>query len=147
MANEFLVTHAKYFSVEIEGIQTAKFYKCDGLEIETYIYEVEEGGLNINTHKFVGRTRFPNIVLEHGITDNSELFNWYKDTALADSTIERKNGSIVLYSVDGKEELKRWNFFRAFPCRWVGPSLGQDINGVAIERVEIAHEGLELDES
>jgi phage tail-like protein len=145
--DEKMVTHAKFFSVEIEGIQTAKFYKCEGLEAETYVYEVEEGGLNTSTHKFFGRTRFPNIVLEHGISDNAELFNWYKDSVLSDKKVERKNGSIVLYAPDRKEEIKRWNFYRAFPCRWVGPKLGQDVSGAAIERIEIAHEGLELDGS
>lgn len=146
-SGETTVTHAQYFAVEIEGIQTAKFFKCEGLEVETYVYEVEEGGLNTNTHKFFGRTRYPNIILEHGVTDNTELFNWYKDTVLSDKKVERKNGSIILFSPDGKEEIKRWNFFRAFPCRWVGPKLGQDVHGAAIERIEIAHEGLEVDES
>ncbi|WP_028973406.1 phage tail protein [Spirochaeta cellobiosiphila] len=130
-----------YFSIEIEGIETARFFRCDGLEAETYIYEVEEGGLNTGTHKFFGRTRFPNIVLEHGVTDNNELYDWYKTTVMEDNPVERKNGSVVLHNQAG-EEIKRWNFFRAIPCRWVGPSLGTDRHGVAIERIEIAHEGL-----
>ena len=135
-----------YFGVEIEGIQTSKFTKCEGLEAETYIYEVEEGGLNTNTHKFFGRTRFPNLILENGITDNNELYQWYKDTVLSDKKVERKNGSIIMFNTAG-EEIKRWNFFRAIPCRWVGPKLGQEVSGVAVERLEIAHEGLEVDES
>ncbi|MCK4797596.1 MAG: phage tail protein [Spirochaetes bacterium] len=135
----------KYFTVEIEGIQSAKFTKCEGLEAETYIYEVEEGGLNTNTHKFFGRTRFPNIILENGVTDNNDLYNWYKDTVLSDKKVERKDGSIIMFNLAG-EEIKRWNFYRAIPCRWVGPKLGKDIHGIAIERIEIAHEGLEIDE-
>jgi phage tail-like protein len=137
---------AQYFGVEIEGIQTARFLRCDGLEAETYIYEVEEGGLNTSTHKFVGRTRFPNIVLENGITESNDLYNWHRDTALSDKKIERKNGSIVMYNAGG-EELKRWNFYRALPCRWVGPKLGPDVHGLAVERIEIAHEGIEADKS
>ena len=42
------------FTVEIDGIETARFQKCEGLEAETYVYEVEEGGLNNTTHKFYG---------------------------------------------------------------------------------------------
>ena len=34
------------FTVEIDGIETARFQKCEGLEAETYVYEIEEGGLN-----------------------------------------------------------------------------------------------------
>jgi phage tail-like protein len=132
-----------FFGIEIEGIQTAKFTKCEGLEAETYIYEVEEGGLNTNTHKFIGRTRFPNIILENGVSSNNDLYDWYKDTVLSDNKVERKDGSIIMYSAAGKE-LKRWNFFRAIPCRWVGPNLGVNAPGVAIERIEIAHEGVEV---
>ncbi|MBN2532183.1 MAG: phage tail protein [Spirochaetales bacterium] len=132
-----------FFGIEIEGIQSAKFTKCEGLEAETYIYEVEEGGLNTNTHKFIGRTRFPNIILENGVSSNNDLYDWYKNTVLTDDKIERKDGSIIMYNAAGKE-LKRWNFFRAIPCRWVGPELGVNVPGVAIERIEIAHEGLEV---
>jgi phage tail-like protein len=132
-----------YFGVEIDGIQASKFQKCEGLEAETYIYEVEEGGLNTNTHKFFGRTRFPNIVLQNGVTDNNDLYNWYKNTVLSDKKVERKDGSIIMYNSAGKE-VKRWNFYRAIPCRWVGPTLGIDVHGVAVEMIEIAHEGLEV---
>lgn len=145
--NETVYTfNPSYFTVEIEGIDCGKFSKCEGLEAETYLYEVEEGGLNTNTHKFFGRTRYPNIILENGVTKSNDLIKWHKETVLSDKKVERKNGSIVMYDSSGKE-IKRWNFFRALPCRWVGPKLGKDIYGVAIERIEIAHEGLEVDES
>ena len=45
-------------------------------------------------------------------------------------------------------EIQRWNFFRAFPCRWVGPKLDCKLRDtLAVERVEIAHEMLELDDA
>jgi len=133
----------KSFGIEFDGVETAKFMRCEGLEAETYIYEVEEGGLNTTTHKFFGRTRYPVIVLENGITDNNDLWNWYKDTVLSEEEIERKDGSIVMYDNEGTE-LKRWNFYKALPCRWVGPKLASNMDGVAIERIEFVHEGLEL---
>ena len=130
------------FTVEIEGIETARFQKCEGLEAETEIFELEEGGGGV--HQFKGRTRFPNIILEKGINDNNELFNWFQSVT-KDEKIERKNGSIVLKNTDG-EELKRWNFFRALPCRWIGPKLdAKDRSSFAVERIEIAHEGIEVD--
>ena len=44
------------------------------------------------------------------------------------------------------EEIKRWNFFRAFPVRWIGPRL-EAKGGLSfpVERIEIAHEGIEVD--
>jgi phage tail-like protein len=138
---------AYYFSIEIDGIESAKFQKCEGLEAETYVYEIEEGGLNTATHKFYGRTRYPNLVLEQGITNNEALFNWYKQSVLEDRKIERKNGSIVLRDTQNKE-VKRWNFFKAFPCRWIGPRLEANMGSeFALERIEIAYESLEVDAS
>ena len=59
--------------------------------------------------------------------------------------LKEKNGSIVLKN-NNNEELKRWNFYRALPCRWIGPKLdANDISSFAVERIEIAHEGIEVD--
>ena len=136
---------AYLFTVEIDGIETARFQKCEGLEAETYVYEVEKGGLNHTTRKFRGRTRFPNLILEKGITENDSLFNWFKETCLENRKLERKNGSVVLKDTEGNE-VKRWNFYRAFPCRWIGPRLVTNLGSdFAVERIEIAHEGIEVD--
>ena len=136
---------AYLFIVEIDGIETARFQKYEGLETETYVYEVEEGGLNHATRKFRGRTRFPNLILEKGITENDSLFNWFKETCLENKKLERKNGSVVLKDTEGNE-VKRWNFYRAFPCRWIGPRLVTNLGSdFAVERIEIAHEGIEVD--
>ena len=136
---------AYLFTVEIDGIEAARFQKCEGLEAETYVYEVEEGGLNHTTRKYRGRTRFPNLILEKGITENESLFNWFKETCLENKKLERKNGSVVLKDTEGNE-VKRWNFYRAFPCRWIGPKLVTNLGSdFAVERIEIAHEGIEVD--
>jgi phage tail-like protein len=130
------------FSVEIEGIETARFQRCEGIETETYVYEVEEGGYNVSTRKFYGRTRYPNLILEKGISPSNALYKWYKETLLEDRALERKNGSIIMRDTEGKE-VKRWNFFRAFPCRWIGPKLEANMGSeFALERIEIAHEGI-----
>nr|MBP3281003.1 phage tail protein [Treponema sp.] len=127
------------FIVEVDGIQTMCFQKCEGLEAETEVFEYEEGGGEV--HRFIGRTRFPNLILEKGIVDNDVLWKWYKQTN--EGKVERKSGSVVLCNLQG-EEVKRWNFFRAFPCRWIGPALcGSDRRTYAVEKIEIAYEWLE----
>ena len=146
MADESMLK-AYMFTVEIDGIETARFQKCSGLEAETYVFEVEEGGLNTTTHKFYGRTRYANLILEKGITDNDDLFNWYKKTLLEEQKVERKNGAVILKDTEGNE-IKRWNFFRAFPCKWIGPRLDSNSGSdFAVERIEITHEGLSVDKS
>ena len=54
----------------------------------------------------------------------------------------RRNGSIVLLDLDGTEKV-RWNFVRAWPAKWEGPDLDAAGTNVAIETLEIAHEGIE----
>ncbi|MGN0728055.1 phage tail protein [Treponema sp.] len=130
------------FFIELDGIETARFQKCEGLEAETEVFEIEEGGGGV--HRFKGRTRYPNFVLEKGISNNDELFNWFKNFLISEK-VERKSGSIVLKDTEGNE-IKRWNFFRAIPCRWIGPKLDCSCsNTFALERMEIAHEGIETD--
>jgi phage tail-like protein len=135
MDNEKLSSH--FFIVEIDGIQTARFQECEGLELESTVYEIEEGGLNTSTHKLTGRGRTKNIILKKGVTDNNELLKWYQN--IIDGNFERKNGSIILMD-SSYTEIKRWNFYRAFPCRWKGPSLDVHDDGYAVEMIEIVHE-------
>ena len=132
-----------FFAVELDGIESAHFRKCCGLEAETEVIEIEEGGGGV--HRFKGRTRFPNLVLEQVICDNDELLKWFRNWL--EGKTERKSGSVVLYDLE-YNEIQRWNFFRAFPCRWVGPKLDCKMRDtLAVERIEIAHEGLELDDA
>jgi phage tail-like protein len=55
------VLSSYYFTVEIDGIQTDRFFSCEGLEVDSNVYEVEEGGYNMSTHKRIGHTRSRNL--------------------------------------------------------------------------------------
>ena len=85
-------------------------------------------------------TKYSNITLKRGVTDDRELYEWHR--AIIDGTIERRNGSIIVLGRD-RQEVARWNFFRAWPVKWTGPSLNAEGNDTAIETFELAHEGLE----
>ena len=129
------------FHVEIQGIQEAFFRECSGLEAETEVLSYEEGGVNDHPHKLPGRTKFPNVSLKRGMTDSKTLWEWY--SKVIDGKIERKNVSIVLYDQQGSE-VKRWSFERAYPTKWVSPGIKSDENAVAIETLEMVHEGMKL---
>jgi phage tail-like protein len=130
-----------HFAVELEGITLAGgFSECSGIAATTEPEEVNEGGLNSASRKFVGRTKHDNLTLKRGLTQSAELYNWFLDAVRG--KIQRKSGSIVLYDERGKEAV-RWNFVRGWPAKWEGPALNATGNDVAIETLEIAHEGLE----
>jgi phage tail-like protein len=125
------------FRVEIEGLQVAAFHECSGLESNIDVIEHREGGGAIR--KLPGLNKFPNIVLKRGITDNRELYDLH--LAALDGLVQRKSGSIVLRD-RADQEVARWDFVQAWPARWVGPSLTAEGNDVAIETLELAHEGI-----
>ena len=128
------------WKIEISGVTLAHFQEVSGLTVQTEVVKFREGGQNDYEHMLMGQTTYTNIVLKHGVTANKALFDWKDSTTKFGRGGARRDGSIVL--LDGKTaELARWNFTRGWPCKWDGPTFtGQ--SAIAIERVEIAHEGL-----
>ncbi|MCU0501253.1 MAG: phage tail protein [Anaerolineae bacterium] len=129
------------FIVEIDGVARAGFRECSGLDTTQDVVEYREGNEPITPRKLPGLAKYANVVLKGGVTDDKSLWTWRK-TAI-DGKVERKNGSIVLLD-DAREEKKRWNFREGWPSKWTGPTFNATSNDVAIETLEIAHEGLEL---
>ena len=127
------------FLVEIDGITRAAFQECSGFDSTVDVIEHREGGENTTLRKFPGMTKYSNLVLKWGLTDDRELYDWHR--RIVEGEIERKNGSIVLLDRRG-QEVKRWNFVRAWPTKWDGPDLNAEGTDVAIESVEFVHEGL-----
>src|SRR5688572_12476792 len=80
------------FRVEIDGLQVAAFHECSGLESAIEVIEHREGGGPIR--KLPGNTKFANIVLKRGLTDNRELYELHLQCV--EGNVVRKNGSIIL---------------------------------------------------
>ncbi len=93
-------------------------------------------------HKVPGRLKWNNITLKRGITDAMDLWQWRKLVEQGKVNEARKNGSIVMYDQTG-QELTRWNFTNAWPSKLTGPGPNAQTNEVAIEELEITHEGYE----
>lgn len=128
------------FLVEIDGITRAAFQEVTGFDSTIDVIEHREGNDSTTLRKLPGMTKYSNIQLKWGITDDMELYQWHRQAVLGN--LERKNGSIVLLDRAG-EEVARWNFLRAWPTKYDGPDLNAEGNDVAIEMLELAHEGIE----
>lgn len=128
------------FLVEIDGIVQAGFSDCSGFGSSNDPIEYREGGENTTVRKLPGMTKHTNITLKWGLTDSKELYQWFRE--IVAGKIDRKNGSIVVLDLDGKEKV-RWNFFQGWPTKWDGPDFSAKGTDVAIETLEIAHEGIE----
>lgn len=128
------------FRVEIDGIQQAGFQQVSGLDATSDITEYREGNEKVFTHrKLAGQAKYSNITLKWGITKDHSFWDWKKQTI--DGKTERKNGSIILMDESGNEQV-RWNFVNAWVTKWTGPSFDAMTSAVAIESVDLAHEGV-----
>ena len=127
------------FNITMDNQPVGGFSECSGLQLETEIQDYAEGGLNTHLHKFPGRTKQSNITLKRGIVDRS-LWDWYYD--LTQGVIRLRTGSIFILDPTGSKEVMQWNFDRAFPAKWVGPDLNASQSNVAVETLELCHQGL-----
>lgn len=128
------------FLVEIDGIARAAFQQVSGFDSTVDVVEHREGGENTTMRKLPGMTKYSNLQLRWGITDDLQLYEWHRK-AIA-GQLERRNGSIVL--LDGRgQEVARWNFVRAWPSKYDGPDLNAETSDIGIEMLELAHEGVE----
>jgi len=123
--------------------KVAGFSECAGLEATVELFEYKEGGLNDYVHKFPTRASFANITLKHGVVYLfDDLWSWHNDFVQGKG--KRKDGLVVLLD-EARRPAKVWKFKRGIPTKWVGPALNAAQSNVAIESLEVAHEGLFLE--
>jgi phage tail-like protein len=135
------------FKLELGNVEVAGFAECTGLSIETKVLEYKEGGNNATTLKFPEASTFGNITLKRGVTTSNDLIEWQLDVVSGTFSKNKRssNPSIAVVLMDEKgTSVRRWNLIRAFPVKWVGPDLKATGSEVAIETLEIAHEGIQI---
>ena len=133
------------FKVEINGVVQAHFSSVSGLSIETEVVPMQQGGNNTYVHQLKGQTKYGNIVLKRGVTTSKEFFEWVRKSVYHETEKPpRVNGLIVAFDDSGKKELAKWEFVRAWPCKFEGPSFDAGSSAALIETLELAHEGLSM---
>jgi phage tail-like protein len=132
------------FAVEIGGQQTGFFRSVSGLSIETEVIEFQEGGNNSGTiRKLAGVTRYANIRLTRGFTGDRSLYDWFVNVQKPNPI--KVNGRIIMFDRHGVR-VTAWKFTNGFPVKYEAPELDASSNEIAIESIEIAHEGLSIDD-
>ncbi|MBK6325167.1 MAG: phage tail protein [Chloroflexi bacterium] len=146
-AYNFIVTFvdaSSQLSVTLRSIGSsaaAGFSECSGLDMTLETAEWKEGGNNGTVLKFPTRTSYSPIRLKRGVTFDQSLWDWYYSFVRGEG--QRRDGLIVLQD-DDRKPVKIWQFRRGLPTKFTGPTLNASQNQVAIEELEITHEGLEL---
>jgi phage tail-like protein len=117
------------------------FSECSGLEPTLEIEPYQEGGNYGAVLQFPSRVTWAHIRLKRGVALSDDLWLWIY--SFVEGQGQRKDGLIILQD-DDQQPVKVWQFKRGLPAKWSGPSLNAGQNAVALEELEIAHEGLKL---
>ena len=128
------------FQINFDDVSAGGFTECSGLQIETEVQDYPEGGQNSFIHRRPGRSTQSNITLKRGIV-NRELWDWYLE--LVHGAVRFKRGTIVVRDATGTRDVMVWHLRNAFPRKWVGPELNASQSQVAVETLELAHQGFD----
>ncbi len=139
MANSYPLS-VFHFQVQLGGVN-ATFAEASGLTMENQVIEYRAGESPVySTIKMPGIPKFSNITLKRGMmAGDNELFVWFSTTAL--NQIVRRDITISMLN-ELHEPVVSWVIINAWPVKVEGPGLKASGNEVALETVELAHEGL-----
>lgn len=131
-----------HFQVEWGGASLA-FTEVSGLDIETEVIEYRDGlSPEFNKIKMPGMVKFSNITLKRGtFLGDNDYYNWWNTTAL--NTVQRRDLTISLLN-EAHVPVVVWKVKNAFPVKIQSTDLKADGNEVAIESMEVVHEGLTI---
>ena len=127
------------FTVTFDDLPPGGFSDCSGLSLETEVLEYSEGGLNTHTWRLPGRTKQANVTLKRGIV-SKVLWDWHQ--AIATGDFRSRDCTIRVQDPSGSADLIEFTLVDAFPVKWIGPELAAGANTLAIETLELAHQGL-----
>ena len=130
------------FLIEIDGVVKGGFSEASGLTTDTNVIEYRDGNEITTVRKLPGLMKYNNIVLKRGWTNDRSLWEWRKK--VIDGKTQRVSGAIVLKD-EARNDALRWKFREGWVTKYEGPTLNAKNNEVAINSIEIAHEGLALD--
>ncbi|MFN2456865.1 MAG: phage tail protein [Chitinophagaceae bacterium] len=135
---------AYHFIVDWGGANGA-FSEISGLSIENEVIEYRNGNSTTQqATKMPGLRKYSNITLKRGLTKgDTDFYKWLNTVNL--NKVEKRNVTISLLN-ENHEPVRVWKVRNAWPCKISGPHLKADGNEVAIETIELAHEGLEIED-
>jgi phage tail-like protein len=125
------------------------FQECNGLDLEMDVAEYVEGGRNNGVLQRAGRVKLTRITLRRGMLHpadgsvNADLWRWFADVVDGVLPLRRYDGVVEVHDETGRVVAK-WTFDRGLPAKIVGPQLNARTGEVAVEELQIAHEGLRL---
>ncbi len=139
------------FKVEIDGIAEGDaalhFSKCGAISVQGPPDYVQPGGRNGAGDQLPPLTwKWQPLSLERGLAkDGVKLWKWIMDTvSYKNKRIEPHNITVTLFDSQGHEGIV-WTFLSAYPTKWSIPVFDGFSNGLAVESIAFAHQGVSVE--
>lgn len=132
-----------YFQVDWGGTKIG-FHEVSGLDIEIELIEYRQGASpEFSKIKMPGLKKYSNITLKRGaFSGDNEYYTWLNTIQL--NSVERRSITISLLDEEGNPTIT-WKVNKAFPIKLTSTDLKAEGNEIAIESLELAHEGLVIE--
>ena len=132
--------YAKFrYTVEIDGLAAGGFSEVSGFDASIDVIEYREGDMVQTPMKMPGLKKYGNITLKQGVTDSTVMYDWLM--LGVEGEVERKTLTITLLDATGAATAS-WQVINAWPTKYTAPDFNATSSDVAIETLEIAHEGM-----
>jgi len=131
-----------HFRVEWDG-KVISFQEVSGLDAQSEEIKYRSGDNPVfSPVKMPGLLKYSNVTMKKGIFKGDNRFwDWFSQIKM--NTIKRINVVISLLDEGGKATMV-WTLKNAWPTKITGTDLKSEGNEVAIESIEVVHEGLEI---
>jgi len=133
------------FTVSIANQDFGMWQSCSGLKVEFKPTEIKTGGHYHGARYLPGELVYPKVVLKRAVEakESEKLQKWLVATAKAWLRDERTQGSLAKVSLFNSygDVVMSWSLANARPSAWSGPDLDAGASKVAIETLELVHEG------
>ena len=130
------------FLVKLDGLPGEMFFKSvSGIKYELETIPVREGGQNETVFNMIGGSKWSNLILKQGFTKDSAILKWRDDWVGKPGG--RKDVQVTILDTALTKQ-KTWTAKRGIPVKWEISEFDASKSELAIETLEIAHEGLTI---
>jgi phage tail-like protein len=127
------------FDVVVGGINLGGWSSCEGLRINFGLKEIRSGGNNEFSGWLPDRINYPHLMLKRAISKSASatIMAWLSTMIDAD----QGQAATITLRDSHNDEVAHWTVRGVRPFSWTGPTLSATAHDVAVETLELAHEG------
>lgn len=128
------------FKLEIDGMEAGRFSEVSGFDAAVEPIEYRKGDIAGEAPmRVAGLRKYGDITLKNGIIEGKAVCGWIeKGTA---GEVERKTVTVSL--LDEMQNVAAvWKITNAWPAKYSAPDFNADSCEIAVESLELAHEGM-----